>query len=57
MEITHKTTSQQQARRIYTAVRDEVWQLENQYRCNRTSADALDIFLDALDDLAARYQR
>lgn len=57
MEITHKTTSQQHARRVYTALRDEVWQLEKQYRGSCTSADALDVFLEALDDLAARYQR
>lgn len=57
MEITHRTVSQKYAQRVYTAVRDEVWRLEKNYRDNRKNADALDIFLVALDDLAARFQR
>ncbi|MDH0051005.1 hypothetical protein, partial [Comamonas terrigena] len=57
MEITHRTVSQKYAQRVYTALRDEVWRLEKDYRENRKNADALDSFLVALDDLAARFQR
>lgn len=57
MEITHRTVSQKYAQRVYTALRDEVWRLEKHYRDNRKNADALDTFLVALDDLAARFQR
>lgn len=57
MEITHRTVSQKYAQRVYTALRDEVWRLEKDYSDNRKNADALDTFLVALDDLAARFQR
>jgi len=57
MEITHTTTSQQQAQRVYTAMRDAVWRLEKQYRSEPAKANALDVFLEALDRVAKRYQR
>jgi hypothetical protein len=57
MEITHTTASQHHAQRVYTAVRDAVWQLEKQYRSQPANAGDLEVFLEALADLAARYQR
>lgn len=57
MQITYKTTSHHQARRVFSMLRDEVWHLAALYRTNAHSADALDGFLEALEEVAQRYQR
>lgn len=58
MEIKYRTSSLHQARRIYDALRNEAWTIVAHYHSLEPGdADCCDAFIDALNDLAKRYQR